>query len=62
MFQTELDQVATDLAERQDNSEQSRKRLIEQNKDFKKNSSAETKKQVASLLKSFQNEVNVESL
>jgi len=58
VFQTELDQVATDLAERQESSEQSRKKLIEQNKEFKKNSTAETKKQVAPLLKSFQNEID----
>ncbi|XP_063722033.1 protein CASP-like isoform X2 [Symsagittifera roscoffensis] len=58
MFQSELDQVATELADRQENSEQSRKKLIEQNKEFKKNSTAETKKQVAPLLKSFQNEID----
>jgi hypothetical protein len=36
-LQRELDATATVLANRQDESEQSRKRLIEQSREFKKN-------------------------
>ena len=56
-FQAELDQIAAELSERQECSELSRKRLIEQSKEFKKSAAAETKKQVAVLLRNFQNEV-----
>lgn len=35
--QKELDATATALANRQDESEQSRKKLIDQSRDFKKN-------------------------
>lgn len=36
-FQRGLDTTATDLANRQDESDASRKRLVEQSRDFKKN-------------------------
>uniref|UniRef100_UPI004038BEB3 uncharacterized protein LOC143384880 n=1 Tax=Callospermophilus lateralis TaxID=76772 RepID=UPI004038BEB3 len=52
----ELDATATVLANRQDESEQSRKRLIEQSREFKKNTPEDLRKQVAPLLKSFQGE------
>nr|XP_031543158.1 homeobox protein cut-like 1 isoform X1 [Vicugna pacos] len=54
----ELDATATVLANRQDESEQSRKRLIEQSREFKKNTPEDLRKQVAPLLKSFQGEID----
>uniref|UniRef100_A0AAZ3RUW2 DNA-binding protein SATB n=1 Tax=Oncorhynchus tshawytscha TaxID=74940 RepID=A0AAZ3RUW2_ONCTS len=55
-LQRELDATATQLANRQDESEQSRKKLIDQSRDFKKNTPEDVRKQVAPLLKSFQGE------
>lgn len=46
------------MANRQDESEQSRKRLIEQSREFKKNTPEDLRKQVAPLLKSFQGEID----
>ncbi|XP_056675786.1 homeobox protein cut-like 1 isoform X5 [Monodelphis domestica] len=57
-FKRELDATATVLANRQDESEQSRKRLIEQSREFKKNTPEDLRKQVAPLLKSFQGEID----
>ncbi|XP_057229301.1 homeobox protein cut-like 1 isoform X6 [Malurus melanocephalus] len=57
-FQRELDTTATILANRQDESEQSRKKLIEQSREFKKNTPEDLRKQVAPLLKSFQGEID----
>ncbi|XP_074969339.1 homeobox protein cut-like 1 isoform X13 [Phalacrocorax aristotelis] len=57
-FQRELDATATILANRQDESEQSRKKLIEQSREFKKNTPEDLRKQVAPLLKSFQGEID----
>uniref|UniRef100_A0A8D2LQR3 Homeobox protein cut-like n=1 Tax=Varanus komodoensis TaxID=61221 RepID=A0A8D2LQR3_VARKO len=54
----ELDATATVLANRQDESEQSRKKLIEQSREFKKNTPEDLRKQVAPLLKSFQGEID----
>ncbi|XP_035690141.1 protein CASP-like isoform X4 [Branchiostoma floridae] len=54
----ELDSTATELANRQDESDQSRKRLIEQSREFKKNTPEDIRKAVAPLLKSFQAEVD----
>uniref|UniRef100_A0A8C3CV45 Protein CASP n=1 Tax=Cairina moschata TaxID=8855 RepID=A0A8C3CV45_CAIMO len=56
--QRELDATATILANRQDESEQSRKKLIEQSREFKKNTPEDLRKQVAPLLKSFQGEID----
>ena len=36
-FQKELDSTATDIANRQDDGESSRKKLVEQSREFKKN-------------------------
>ncbi|XP_045317887.1 protein CASP isoform X11 [Leopardus geoffroyi] len=58
MTKRELDATATVLANRQDESEQSRKRLIEQSREFKKNTPEDLRKQVAPLLKSFQGEID----
>uniref|UniRef100_A0A8C3UDM2 Homeobox protein cut-like n=1 Tax=Catharus ustulatus TaxID=91951 RepID=A0A8C3UDM2_CATUS len=60
-LQRELDTTATILANRQDESEQSRKKLIEQSREFKKNTPEDLRKQVAPLLKSFQGEVRASS-
>ncbi|KAL1022392.1 hypothetical protein UPYG_G00026310 [Umbra pygmaea] len=57
-LQQELDATATQLANRQDESEQSRKKLIDQSRDFKKNTPEDIRKQVAPLLKSFQGEID----
>ncbi|KAM4820609.1 protein CASP isoform 12-T12 [Thomomys bottae] len=57
-LQRELDATATVLANRQDESEQSRKRLIEQSREFKKSTPEDLRKQVAPLLKSFQGEID----
>ncbi|XP_068512191.1 homeobox protein cut-like 1 isoform X4 [Anas acuta] len=57
-LQRELDATATILANRQDESEQSRKKLIEQSREFKKNTPEDLRKQVAPLLKSFQGEID----
>ncbi|KAG7471112.1 hypothetical protein MATL_G00120870 [Megalops atlanticus] len=54
----ELDTTATVLANRQDESEQSRKKLIDQSREFKKNTPEDLRKQVAPLLKSFQAEID----
>uniref|UniRef100_A0A3B4AJ62 Protein CASP n=1 Tax=Periophthalmus magnuspinnatus TaxID=409849 RepID=A0A3B4AJ62_9GOBI len=56
--QKELDATATQLANRQDESEQSRKKLIDLSRDFKKNTPEDLRKQVAPLLKSFQGEID----
>lgn len=57
-LQKELDGTATELASRQDDSEASRKKLVELSREFKKNTPDETRKLVAPLLKSFQAEVD----
>uniref|UniRef100_A0A8K9UFU6 Protein CASP n=1 Tax=Oncorhynchus mykiss TaxID=8022 RepID=A0A8K9UFU6_ONCMY len=57
-YKRELDATATQLANRQDESEQSRKKLIDQSRDFKKNTPEDVRKQVAPLLKSFQGEID----
>ncbi|XP_029468460.1 homeobox protein cut-like 1 isoform X2 [Rhinatrema bivittatum] len=57
-LQRELDSTATVLANRQDESEQSRKKLIDQSREFKKNTPEDLRKQVAPLLKSFQSEID----
>ncbi|XP_058274541.1 cut-like homeobox 1b isoform X4 [Hemibagrus wyckioides] len=57
-LQRELDTTATLLANRQDESEQSRKKLIDQSREFKKNTPEDLRKQVAPLLKSFQAEID----
>ncbi|KAK7882643.1 hypothetical protein WMY93_028817 [Mugilogobius chulae] len=57
-LQKELDSTATQLANRQDESEQSRKKLIDLSRDFKKNTPEDLRKQVAPLLKSFQGEID----
>jgi len=57
-FQSELDQTATEVASKQDASDVSRRKLVEQVKLFKRNSSDEVKKAVSILLKSFQGEID----
>uniref|UniRef100_A0A3Q4BCP8 Protein CASP n=1 Tax=Mola mola TaxID=94237 RepID=A0A3Q4BCP8_MOLML len=57
-LQKELDATATQLANRQDESEQTRKKLIDLSREFKKNTPEELRKQVAPLLKSFQGEID----
>ncbi|KAJ8414489.1 hypothetical protein AAFF_G00036910 [Aldrovandia affinis] len=57
-LQRELDTTATVLANRQDESEHSRKKLIDQSREFKKNTPEDLRKQVAPLLKSFQAEID----
>ncbi|KAM3615674.1 uncharacterized protein V6R79_006090 [Siganus canaliculatus] len=57
-LQKELDATATQLANRQDESEQTRKKLIDLSREFKKNTPEDLRKQVAPLLKSFQGEID----
>ncbi|XP_024863484.1 homeobox protein cut-like 1 [Kryptolebias marmoratus] len=57
-LQKELDATATQLANRQDESEQSRKKLIDLSREFKKTTPEDLRKQVAPLLKSFQGEID----
>ncbi|XP_034024208.1 cut-like homeobox 1b isoform X2 [Thalassophryne amazonica] len=57
-LQKELDATATQLANRQDESEQSRKKLIDLSREFKKSTPEDLRKQVAPLLKSFQGEID----
>ena len=56
--QHSLDQTAADLASRQDDSDASRRKLVEQMKVFKRSSTEEVRKSVAQLLKSFQTEID----
>jgi len=57
-LQKNLDVTANDLATKQDESDVSRKQLVELSRDFKKNTPDVTRKQVAPLLKSFQQEID----
>ncbi|EDO28177.1 predicted protein, partial [Nematostella vectensis] len=57
-LQKSLDTAAAELADRQDSSDTSRKRLVELSRDFKKTATEETRKKVAPLLKSFQAEID----
>ncbi|XP_055946575.1 homeobox protein cut-like 1 isoform X1 [Argiope bruennichi] len=57
-IQKALDVTATELANRQDESDNSRKKLVELSRDFKKNSTEDIRKAVVPLLKSFQAEVD----
>lgn len=57
-FQRELDREASEIARKQDDSETSRKKLIELSRDFKKNSTEDVRKKVSPLLKSFQVEID----
>ncbi|GCC24047.1 homeobox protein cut-like 2 isoform X13 [Chiloscyllium punctatum] len=56
-LQKELNSVASELAARQEESEQSHKHLIELSREFKRNVPEEIREMVAPLLKSFQAEV-----
>ncbi|KAK7086455.1 intra-Golgi vesicle-mediated transport [Halocaridina rubra] len=58
VVQRELDETASELATRQDESEDSRKKLVELSREFKKNTPDEIRKHVAPLLKSFQAEID----
>ncbi|KAJ6656737.1 hypothetical protein lerEdw1_003625 [Lerista edwardsae] len=57
-FQKELNSIASELAARQEESEQSHKHLIELSREFKKNVPEEVRDMVAPVLKSFQAEVS----
>lgn len=57
-LQRSLDENASELAARQDESEESRKKLVELSREFKKNTPEDVRKQVAPLLKSFQLEID----
>ncbi|OUC46294.1 hypothetical protein D917_01638, partial [Trichinella nativa] len=54
----ELDETAAELANRQDESECSRQRLIENSREYKKNTPEDIRKRATHLLKSFQAEVD----
>lgn len=57
-LQKSLDITAAELADRQDESDTSRKKLVELSRDFKKNTPEDTRKKMAPLLKSFQAEID----
>ncbi|XP_065830385.1 protein CASP-like [Oscarella lobularis] len=57
-LQNDLDVTASEIATRQDESETSRRRLVELSREFKKTVPEDSRKQVAPLLKSFQAEVD----
>ncbi|RDD38035.1 Protein CASP [Trichoplax sp. H2] len=57
-FQKELESTAHELASNQDTSDASRKKLVEQTKQFKKGATDDIRKQTAPLLKNFQNEID----
>ncbi|XP_071094460.1 homeobox protein cut-like 1 isoform X3 [Haliotis cracherodii] len=57
-LQKDLDTTATELANRQDESDISRKRLVEQSREFKKNTPEDIRKIVAPVLRSFQGEID----
>ncbi|KRX56040.1 Homeobox protein cut-like ceh-44 [Trichinella sp. T9] len=57
-LQKELDETAAELANRQDESECSRQRLIENSREYKKNTPEDIRKRATHLLKSFQAEVD----
>merc|ERR1712021_300891 len=57
-IQADMDQTATNLANRKDESDTSRKKLIVESKKFKKDTPEEARKQVQPLLKLFQSEVD----
>ncbi|KAK1800989.1 hypothetical protein P4O66_004734 [Electrophorus voltai] len=54
----ELNSVAAQLAERQEESEHSHKHLVELSREFKKNVPEEVREMVAPVLKSFQAQVS----
>ena len=51
--------MASAIAARQDESEVSRRKLVEKSKAFKRTTSEEVRHQVSSLMKAFQSEVGV---
>lgn len=57
-LQKELDTTATELANKQDESDASRKKLVEQSREFKKTTPEDIRRVCAPLLKSFQSEVD----
>ncbi|KRY70610.1 Homeobox protein cut-like ceh-44 [Trichinella pseudospiralis] len=57
-LQKELDETAAELANRQDESECSRQKLIENSREYKKNTPEDIRKRATHLLKSFQAEVD----
>ena len=59
--QHELDDKVIEIAQQLEEGDQSRKRLIEQTKEFRKNLNEEQRKLVAPILKQFQTEVDSSS-
>ncbi|XP_036451257.1 homeobox protein cut-like 1 [Colossoma macropomum] len=57
-LQKELDATAAALTNRQDENEQSRKKLIDQSRELKKNTPEDLRKQITPLLKGFQTEID----
>ena len=51
--------MASAIAARQDESEVSRRKLVEKSKEFKRTTGEEVRQQVSSLMKAFQSEVGV---
>ncbi|CAF3668670.1 unnamed protein product [Rotaria sordida] len=57
-IQHDLDVTTTEIASRADESDQSRRKLVELSRDFKKNTNEDVRKAVAPILKSFQIEID----
>uniref|UniRef100_A0AAY5ENX9 Cux N-terminal domain-containing protein n=1 Tax=Electrophorus electricus TaxID=8005 RepID=A0AAY5ENX9_ELEEL len=57
-LQKELDATTTALASRQNENQQSRKKLLDQTRELKKNTPKDLRKQIAPLLKSLQTEID----
>ncbi|XP_065890443.1 protein CASP-like [Dysidea avara] len=57
-FHKQLEATATEIANRQDESDTSRKRLVEQSKEFKKTTTEDVRKAAGPLLKAFQAEID----
>uniref|UniRef100_A0A3B4EHT1 Homeobox protein cut-like n=1 Tax=Pygocentrus nattereri TaxID=42514 RepID=A0A3B4EHT1_PYGNA len=57
-LQKELDATAAALTNRQEENEQSRKKLIDQSRELKKNTPEDLRKQITPLLKGFQTEID----
>jgi len=57
-IQHDLDVTTTEIASRADESDQSRRKLVELSREFRKNTNEDVRKAVAPILKSFQGEID----
>uniref|UniRef100_A0A914UI45 Cux N-terminal domain-containing protein n=1 Tax=Plectus sambesii TaxID=2011161 RepID=A0A914UI45_9BILA len=57
-LQRKLDDAAADIASRQDEADESRKKLVELSKEFRQKTEEDVRKQVSPLMKTFQAEID----